>query len=98
MQPRELWLVTMVDIHSKPLNNRLEQSIPTILDQTNRGEAGPQMIVAVIIVIIAGPALLGLVFDIQSAFAELPAFNWFWATLIALLLVGAVVLAALGYE
>lgn len=98
MQPRELCLVTMVDIHSKPLNNRLEQSIPTILDQTNRGEAGPQMIVAVIIVIIAGPALLGLVFDIQSALAELPAFNWFWATLIALLLVGAVVLAALGYE
>jgi len=66
--------------------------------QTDRGEVDPRMIVGVIVLIFIGPALLGVGVQIQSAFVALPGLNWFWATLIAGLLVLAFGLAALGNE
>lgn len=66
--------------------------------ETQRGQVDPQRIVGVfVLVVIAGP-LAGAAFDIQSSLASTPAFSWFSAGVIAILIVAAVVVAALGFE
>jgi hypothetical protein len=89
----------MVDIHSRLCEYHPIFDSPRLLSQQERGEANPgQVVFGVIVILISAPALLSVAGKLQSSFAALPAFNWFWATIITLLMIVGVVLAMLGYE
>jgi hypothetical protein len=63
-----------------------------------RGQIDGRLILgAFVVIVLAGPLATAAV-DIQSSLATTPAFTWFSATVIALLIVATIVAAALGTE
>ncbi|WP_152419890.1 hypothetical protein [Natrialba hulunbeirensis] len=74
------------------------QSTERDANEGRRGQINPQFILgAFVLIVLAGP-LATIAIDLQSAFASAPGFSWLSATVIALLIVAAMVAAALGIE
>lgn len=62
----------------------------------DRGQIDARHILGAFIVIVLVGPLATVAIDIQSSLASRPEFSWLFATIIALLIVGAVLAAALG--
>lgn len=84
------------------MSNRQDQlvvwlkSLKNEMEGKSRGKVSPQFIIGVIVVIIIAPALVAAAVDIQSSLSGTPAFTWFSAAVVAILIVAAIVAAVLG--
>lgn len=88
----------MADRQNRTRLRTRSHSEETMVNGTQRGQVEPRHIFGFIILIVIAPALITAAVDIQSSLASTPAFTWFSASVIAILIVAALVAAALGLE
>lgn len=63
-----------------------------------RGQIDGRIILGAFVVVVLAKPMSTVAVDIQASLATTPVFTWFSATVIALLIVAAVVAAALGLD
>lgn len=88
----------MLDGRGRPQLSIRPNSDITVVIGTRRGQITPRLILGTIVLVVIASPLAAVALDIQESFASTPAFSWFWAWVIALLIVAAVVAAVLGLD